>query len=126
MVSMKKTEMKVPQGINIASWAAIVIAAFCAFFATYYYQFSSPVIAMIWVGWLIATGFFAYFTNTGREVFEFAKTSKIELQKVVWPSRQETVQTTSIVMIMVAITGLVLWGVDASMMWAIGKITHLG
>ncbi len=65
-------------------------------------------------------------TNVGRQTFEFAKQSKVELQKVVWPNRQETIQTTSIVMVMVAVTGLILWGIDAGMMWAIGKITHLG
>ena len=56
----------------------------------------------------------------------FAKEAKLELQKVVWPTRQETIQTTSIVMVMVAITGFVLWGIDSGMLWAIGKITHLG
>ena len=54
------------------------------------------------------------------------KEAKIELQKVVWPTRQEAVQTTSIVMVMVTITGFVLWGIDSGMLWAIGKITHLG
>ena len=72
------------------------------------------------------TLFFGFFTAKGEQVFSFAKEAKIELQKVVWPSRQETIQTTSIVMIMVTITGFVLWGIDSGMLWAIGKITHLG
>jgi preprotein translocase subunit SecE len=48
------------------------------------------------------------------------------LRKVVWPSRQETIQTTSIVMIVVAVTSLLLWAVDATMFWFIAKVTHLG
>ena len=52
--------------------------------------------------------------------------AKAELLKVVWPTRQETIQTTSIVMIMVAVTGFILWGIDSGMMWVIAKITHLG
>ena len=55
-------------------------------------------------------------------MFEFAKEAKIELRKVVWPTRQETIQTTSIVMVMVAVTGFILWGIDSGMMWIIAKI----
>lgn len=66
-----------------------------------------------------------YTTTQGKETLDFAKESKIELQKVVWPSRQEAVQISIIVVIMVCITGLLLWGIDTSMMWVIGKVTHL-
>ncbi|KTC97644.1 preprotein translocase subunit SecE [Legionella erythra] len=97
-----------------------------AFFVTYYYSYSAPVKIIIWIGWLVGCAILAFFTNKGRQVFEFANEAKVELQKVVWPSRQETVQTTSIVMIMVAVTGFILWGVDSAMMWVIAKITHLG
>ena len=111
---------------ELLSWLAIVFITAAAFFGTYYFHFSSPIKALIWIGWLVLTLFFGFFTTKGEQVFSFAKEAKIELQKVVWPSRQETVQTTSIVMVMVTITGFVLWGIDSSMMWAIGKLTHLG
>ncbi len=65
-------------------------------------------------------------TTAGKQVFKFAQESKVELLKVVWPTRQETIQTTTIVIVMVAVTGFILWGVDSVMMWAIAKITHLG
>jgi preprotein translocase subunit SecE len=69
---------------------------------------------------------FGFLTVQGKQVFSFGKEAKLELQKVVWPTRQETIQTTSIVMVMVALTGFILWGIDSGMLWAIGKITHLG
>lgn len=65
-------------------------------------------------------------TSVGKQVFKFAQESKVELLKVVWPTRQETIQTTTIVIVMVTVTGFILWGVDSVMMWAIAKITHLG
>jgi preprotein translocase subunit SecE len=83
-------------------------------------------LVLVWIGWLVATLAIAFFTEKGKEVFAFAKEAKIELEKVVWPTRQETIQTTTIVMVMVMVTGFVLWGIDSGMMWAIGKITHLG
>ncbi len=108
------------------SWLAIILITIAAFFGTYYFHFSVPIKALIWIGWLVLTFVFGFFTAKGREVFFFAKEAKIELQKVVWPNRQETIQTTSIVMIMVTVTGFVLWGIDSGMLWAIGKLTHLG
>lgn len=111
---------------ELLSWLAIILTTALAFFGTYYFQFSAPIKALIWIGWLVLTLFFGFFTSKGMMVFSFAKEAKIELQKVVWPSRQETIQTTSIVMIMVTVTGFVLWGIDSGMLWAIGKITHLG
>jgi preprotein translocase subunit SecE len=111
---------------DILSWVAIVAITVAAFFCTYYFHVSGPIKALIWIGWLVLTLVFGYFTAQGKRVFLFAKEAKVELQKVVWPTRQETIQTTSIVMIMVAVTGFILWGIDTGMMWAIGKITHLG
>ncbi|WBV68853.1 preprotein translocase subunit SecE [Legionella pneumophila] len=70
--------------------------------------------------------FLGYLTTTGKRVFAFAQEAKVELLKVVWPTRQETIQTTTIVMVMVGLTGFILWGVDSIMMWAIAKLTHLG
>ena len=111
---------------ELVSWLAMVLITGAAFFGTYYFHFSAPIKALVWIGWLVLTLFFSFFTTKGQQVFSFAKEAKIELQKVVWPTRQETIQTTSIVMIMVTITGFVLWGIDSGMLWAIGKITHLG
>ncbi|WP_058533257.1 preprotein translocase subunit SecE [Legionella saoudiensis] len=111
---------------DILSWLAVVLLTAGAFFCTYYYTFSGPVQSMIWLGWFLLSMFFAYLTTTGKQVYQFAQESKIELLKVVWPTRQETIQTTTIVIVMVTLTGFILWGVDSIMMWAIAKITHLG
>lgn len=97
-----------------------------SFFCTYYFNFTTPVLAILWIVWLVALFLLAFFTKKGKQAFEFAKEAKIEMEKVVWPNRQETVQTTSIVMIMVTIASIILWIVDSGMLWAIGKITHLG
>ena len=108
------------------AWLAVVVVTAAAFFGTYYFHFSAPVMALVWIGWLVLTLTFGFMTPQGKQVYLFATEARIELEKVVWPTRQETIQTTSIVMIMVTVTGFVLWGIDSGMMWAIGKITHLG
>ncbi|ARG98538.1 preprotein translocase subunit SecE [Legionella micdadei] len=111
---------------DISLWIGIALVTVLAFLGTYYYNFTGPIKALIWIGWFVLTALQGFFTTQGRQVFEFAKEAKIELQKVVWPTRQETIQTTSIVMAMVAITGFILWGIDSGMMWIIAKLTRLG
>ena len=108
------------------SWLAVAAVTAAAFAGTYYFSFPGPIIALIWVVWLVMSIFLGYFSSQGKRTAMFASEAKVELQKVVWPKRQETIQTTSIVMIMVTITGFVLWGIDSAMMWGIGKITQLG
>ncbi len=121
MTSVNKDKIK-----DITSFLAILLITLWAFFSTYYYNFSGSIQAIIWLGWFVFTLLFGYFTSKGRAIFLFAQAARLELLKVVWPTRQETIQTTGIVMIMVMLTGFILWGVDSMMMWLIAKITHLG
>lgn len=111
---------------EVGLWTSIVLIALLAFWATYYFNFSGPIKAIAWLSWFILTALLVFFTAIGKSILSFANEAKIELQKVVWPTRQETIQTTSIVMVMVTIAGFVLWGIDSGMMWIIGKLTHLG
>ena len=108
------------------AWLALGLLTALAFFCTYHFDLAASVQAILWLGWFLISMLLFYFTEQGKRAFQFAKEAKIEMQKVVWPSRTETVQTTMIVMAMVAVTGFVLWAIDMSMMWIIGKITHLG
>ena len=111
---------------DIVSWLAVVLTTIVAFFCTYYFSLSGAVQGILWIFWLVLILLFGYFTRFGKNTFSFAQEAKAEMLKVVWPTRQETIQTTTIVMAMVTITGFILWGVDSAMMWAIAKITHLG
>ena len=45
-----------------------------------------------------------------------------EIQRVVWPTRQETVQTTAIVLGAVLIVGLLLWLIDTTLGWLMSGI----
>jgi preprotein translocase subunit SecE len=68
----------------------------------------------------------AYQTAVGRTVWEFASSSKVEVRKVVWPSRQETMQTTLIVFVMVLIMGVVLWLFDMMLGAILKALTGTG
>lgn len=62
-------------------------------------------------------------TAAGKKVWQFAKEARIELYKVVWPTRQETIQTSMIIVAMVVVMALLLWGVDSILMWAVSWFT---
>ncbi len=59
------------------------------------------------------------FTATGRRAGDFLKESRFELRKIVWPSRQETMQTTLVVVIVVFIVSILLWMIDLFLGWTI-------
>jgi preprotein translocase subunit SecE len=54
----------------------------------------------------------------------FYKETKIELRKVVWPTRDETVKTTGMIMVAVVIVAIFLWIVDAILTWAVQLLTN--
>ncbi|MDX1571812.1 MAG: preprotein translocase subunit SecE [Xanthomonadales bacterium] len=51
-------------------------------------------------------------TEHGRAFTSFMKAANIERQKVVWPTRAETVQTTIVVMVVVILVGIFIWILD--------------
>jgi len=65
-------------------------------------------------------------TTQGRTTLAFIRDARIEVRKVVWPSRAETIQTTMIVMLMVFVVGIVLWIMDTFLLWAIKFLTGQG
>lgn len=62
----------------------------------------------------------------GRDAWEFGKASRMELRKVVWPVRRETMQVTFLVFVLVVLVALFLWGVDALLLKAVQAIARPG
>ncbi|MDX1334183.1 MAG: preprotein translocase subunit SecE [Gammaproteobacteria bacterium] len=58
-------------------------------------------------------------TAVGQRTWGFLKESRVELRKMVWPSRGETVQTTLAVFVMVLVMGIFLWLLDMLLGWAV-------
>ncbi|OGO90942.1 MAG: preprotein translocase subunit SecE [Coxiella sp. RIFCSPHIGHO2_12_FULL_42_15] len=115
------------QGAHRLDWlkwlmvAVIVVAGIIANF--HYSEVAWAIRAAIGIVVLAVLTFMALQTANGLKAWSFIKGARSELKKVVWPTRQETVQTTIIVVIMVIITALVLWGLDTLFMGLIGWLT---
>ncbi|MGI9293271.1 MAG: preprotein translocase subunit SecE [Pseudomonadales bacterium] len=61
-------------------------------------------------------------TVKGAALWSLIQGSRTEIRKVVWPSHQETLQTTAIVLVVVVIMALLLWGLDSLLSWAVAEI----
>jgi preprotein translocase subunit SecE len=58
-------------------------------------------------------------TARGRQAREFLSESVFEMRKVVWPTREEAIRTTGVILIVVVIVSLVLSGFDLVISWLI-------
>ena len=61
-------------------------------------------------------------SRKGQEIVSLLKESRSEVRRVVWPTNQETNQTTLIVLVIVLIFSLILWGLDSLLGWIISSI----
>lgn len=57
----------------------------------------------------------AWYTEPGQRFFGFARESVVEVKKVVWPSRKETLQTTGVVFAFACFMALFLWLTDKAL-----------
>lgn len=78
----------------------------------------------IWFKWSIVTltilaaaGMFFFVSPTGLNLHTYLKETWREVNKVVWPTRKETIQFTWIVGLFVIILGLFLWLIDSGLSW---------
>ena len=62
-------------------------------------------------------------TDKGKVAINFAREARTEVRKVVWPTRQETMQTTLIVLVVSVVMALVLWGIDGIMVRLVAFVT---
>jgi preprotein translocase subunit SecE len=72
---------------------------------------------------VVIAGVLAVRTSSGRAVADFAIESRTEVRRVVWPTRQETIQTTLVVLAMVLVMGIVMWLVDMVLLSIVRTVT---
>lgn len=65
-------------------------------------------------------------TQKGSNFLVFAKDSRTEVRKVIWPDRSEANRMTLIILVATAIVGVMLYLIDMVIVWAIGLITGIG
>jgi preprotein translocase subunit SecE len=109
---------------DIAKLALALIVLAAGVFAYYWYNdFATWQRLLILLGSFVVAGAIGYFTRAGQSLREFLVESNFELRKVVWPTRQETIQTTLVIFVVVIVLSLILGLIDLTLKWAV--LDHL-
>ena len=112
-------EVQTPAGASAKDTALMmlsVVALIAGIVAFYWYdELALPFrVIMVLVGLAAGAGLM-WFTWYGREFWQFAQASRIELRKVVWPEREETIKTTYVVFGFAVVMGLFFWLLDTGL-----------
>ena len=127
---MEKSEQQaaVERGPNALDMILIVMAlsaVLAGMWAFYHYEDTEAA----WIRWLIVLGslvaavLIALTSQIGRNLWKFIQDSRVELRKVVWPSRDESVKTTLVVFLFVTVAGLFFWLLDIALSWLAKQLT---
>jgi len=110
--------------LKVVAAVALLIAGIVA-----YYMIDANSPAQRWLamtgGLILAIAAFGW-SSYGRGFWQFVLDSRIELRKVVWPTRPETIQTTAVVFGFVVLAGLFFWVLDLFLAWATKLLTGQG
>jgi len=120
---MSTTSESAGSGFDWLKWALVFGILGLGIFGNWYYQDQSllyRVLAML----VLAVSAFAMAVQTerGRIAWTLIKESRGEIRRVVWPTWNETTQTTMIVLVLVLIFSLILWLLDSGLSWLVSTI----
>ena len=110
--------------VKLAAAAAILVGGVAGF-----YLLSDYPLAVRWVVVLLSLAigiFVALQSEQGRVFWQFVQGSRVELRKVVWPTRQETLQTTLVVFVGVVVMAIFFWILDAALGWIMENVVGRG
>jgi len=115
---MNNNEQQQSSPVNIILWLVVVALVFATVYGNNYFSAESLLYRILGILALsVLTAIIAFQTTQGKAFWQLLKGSRAEIRKVVWPNRQETIQTTLIVSVVIIIAGLLLWGLDTFLGW---------
>jgi preprotein translocase subunit SecE len=122
-----KTEVEGASKLDTVKLLLAVLILAGGIFGFYYLEAQA-----LWVRLLLLLGVAAVGvlvagqTAIGRSAWRFGVDARTEVRKVVWPTRQETLQTLLAILVAILLTALFLWAVDSILFWVVQKLTGQG
>lgn len=110
--------------MNIFKWllsGALLLAGVLAF--QYLPQYGLLVRAVMVLFTMVAALGLAATTPQGKQLMVFINGAKTETRKVVWPTKQETIQSTIVVMVAVVVFSVFMWLVDSLLLLIMSWVT---
>ena len=122
-----KTETEVSNKLDTFKLVLAIAILLAGIGGFYYYVDASLLYRVLGlVGVVMVAAGIALTTGTGHAILSFGREARAEVRKVVWPTRQETVQTTLMVVVAVIILGIFLWLVDMMLLSGVQILTGQG
>ena len=113
--------------VDTVKLALAVLILLAGLVSYYYFANSAVLLRAFGVVLAVAAGFGVLFTSfQGQLLWKFIQGARVELRKVVWPTREETVQTTLVVLVFALIGGVFFWLLDVVLLFLTKQITGQG
>ena len=103
--------------IKLALAVLLVAAGLAGYYVLRDYAVVLRILAV--VAGIAAGAAVAWMSEPGKTFAVFAREAVVEVKKVVWPTRKETMQTTTAVFAFVVMMALFLWMSDKTLEWVL-------
>jgi len=118
-----KTEKQVSSGFDTVKLMVSLMVLVAGVIGFYYFKEESQLLRVLGILSVVAVAFFIMATTLiGKRALGFARDARVETRKVVWPTRQETTQTTIAVLVMVLVVAIMLWLIDMFLGWGVRSL----
>ena len=101
--------------------AATIIGGLYSYYF-YEFQVSLPLRVLMVLGGTGAGIAIAMSSTQGQRLWHFIQGSRVEIRKVIWPTKQETTQTAIAVFVFTLIMGVFFWLLDSGLLWLTRKL----
>jgi preprotein translocase subunit SecE len=120
---VQKTNSAIESRFDGFKWLAVTLVVAAGVVGNWYFS-ELPLLYRVVALLALAAmaGFVALQTAKGKSFSRLLKDVRIEIRKVVWPTRQETTQTTLQVVVVVLLMGLILWLLDYLLGWLVKSL----
>jgi preprotein translocase subunit SecE len=101
--------------IKLLFAAGVLVGGLYSYY--YFLEIALPLRVLMVLGGLAAGITVAMTSTQGQRLWAFIQGARIEIRKVVWPTKQETTQTAIAVFVFTLIMALFFWGLDSFLLW---------
>jgi preprotein translocase subunit SecE len=116
-----------PTVVDTAKLALAIVIVLVGLVGYYYFADASALLRALAVLLALGAGAAVAFTSLqGRTLWKFIQGARVELNKVVWPTREETIQTTLVVLVVAMFGGVFFWLLDLFLLWLTIRVTGQG
>ncbi len=121
MIAQTESQSGALDTIKLLISAAVLVGGLYGY---YYYEndVALPLRVLMVLGSAGAGITIAMTSAQGHRLWHFIQGSRVEIRKVIWPTRQETTQTAIAVFVFTLVLALFFWALDSGLLWVTRRL----